>query len=254
VPQAANSRPYSEVAEEVEDAVVAMTWLVGYNCPCNAESLAWEAMAKAYRDPGYNVYHLAELRSPKNLGRVLNEDPDRFSMLTPKAHLRAWLKFAEPNVDSLKVFREQALAGARQLDHRTADAVEMLGGEHAEWTMPDEHSAWMVLRDLPVLDLEPTSQLCAAGGRALRHEFELIPRPREDDPRPYWQLIEGRRGEEFAALIWLAEHGCDADAALSEAAALVQAYQDSPSRCCSRAPSSDRADMLATLARLRRKP
>jgi hypothetical protein len=44
------------------------------------------------------------------------------------------------------------------------------------------------------------------------------------------------------------------DAELSEAEALVQGYQDSPRQYCWTAPSSDRADMLATLARLRRKP
>jgi hypothetical protein len=118
----------------------------------------------------------------------------------------------------------------------------------------EEYSAYLVLRDLPVLDLEPTSQLCAAAGNALHHELGEIYPPRDDDPRPYWQLLEGPGQEKFAALIWLAEHGCDVDSELSQAEALVQAYQDSPSQCCSRAPSSDRADMLAKLAGLRRKP
>jgi hypothetical protein len=52
------------------------------------------------------------------------------------------------------------------------------------------------------------------------------------------------KGEQLTALKWLASHGCDAEAELSEAEALVRAYQD----------SSDRAAMLATLAQLRRKP
>jgi hypothetical protein len=235
----------------VADAVAAMNWLVGYGCSCDAESLAWEAMAKAYRDPGYDVRYLAELRDPKALGRVLNEDPEQFSMLTPKAHLMAWLKFADSNDNSV---REQALAGARQLDHRTADAVEMLGGGQPERPY-DEHSAWLVLRDLPVLDLEPTGQLCAAAGNGLHHEFERIYLPRDGGDRPpYWRLLEQPVKQEFNALIWLAEHGCDMDPELSRAEALVQAYQDSPSQCCSTAPSLDRADMLAKLAGLRRKP
>lgn len=247
-----NAKPYDDIYQEVADAVAAMTWLVGYGCSCDAESLAWEAMAKAYRDPGYDVRNLADLRDPKALGRVLNEDPEQFSMLTPKAHLRAWLKFADPSTDSIKIYRERALAGARQLDHRTADAIEMLSGDHPG-DPSDEYSAYMVLRDLPVLDLEPTSQLCAAAGNALHHELGQIYPPR-DEPRPYWDLLEGPGAEEFAALIWLAEHGCDVDAELSQAEALVQAYRDSPSQCCSTAPSSDRTDMLAKLARLRRKP
>jgi hypothetical protein len=189
------------------------------------------------------------LRDPKALGRVLNEDPEQFSMLTPKAHLMAWLKFADSDNDSV---REQALAGARQLDHRTADAIEMLSGSHPD-DPSDEHSAWVVLRDLPLLDLEPTSQLCAAAGNALHHELGQIYPPR-DDPRPYWDLLEGPGAKKFAALIWLAEHGCDMDPELSQAEALVRAYQDSPSQCCSTTPSPDRTDMLAKLARLRRKP
>jgi len=250
---APNARPYTEISQEVADAVAAMTWLVGYGCSCDAESLAWEAMATAYRDPGWDAHHLVDLRDPKILGQVLNEDPDQFSMLTPKAHLRAWLKFADPQVDSYRIYREQALAGARQLDHRTSDAIEMLDGPHRDWPS-EQYAAFMVLRDLPELDLEPTAQFCAAAAKALDRGLGQIYAPRDDDPRPYWQLLEGPVATEFAALIWLGEHGCDMDPELSQAEALVQAYQDSPSGCCSRAPSSDRADMLAKLGRLRRTP
>ena len=37
------------------------------------ESLAWESMAKAYRDTNFDVYRLAELRDPKELGRLLHD-------------------------------------------------------------------------------------------------------------------------------------------------------------------------------------
>jgi hypothetical protein len=50
-------------------------------------------------------------------------------------------------------------------------------------------------------------------------------------------------GNPFAALDWLAGHGCDADAELSQAEDLVRSYQDSPQRTVT----------LAGLARLHRK-
>ena len=82
-------------------------------------------MAKGYRDTNFDVFELAELRDPKELGRVLREYPARFSMLTPKAHLKAWLGYANDYA-----LREQALAGARRLDHRTADAIELLSDKN----------------------------------------------------------------------------------------------------------------------------
>ncbi len=90
-----NSKPYSDIAAQVSDAVAGMSWLVGYDCSCDAESTAWETMATGYKDTNFDVYRLAELRDPKELGRTLRERPERFSMLGPKSHLKAWLKFAD---------------------------------------------------------------------------------------------------------------------------------------------------------------
>jgi hypothetical protein len=61
-------QPYAGISEQVSGAVAAMGWLVGYGCSCDAESKAWEVMAQAYADPSYDVYRLAELRDPKQLG------------------------------------------------------------------------------------------------------------------------------------------------------------------------------------------
>ena len=105
----------------------------------------------AYRDTNFDVVELRELRDQKNLGRQVREYPERFSMLTPKAHLKAWLSFADKDE-----FRDQALAGARKLDHRTSDAVEMLNDKY------DIAAPWQVLKYLPVLDLEMTAPLCQA--------------------------------------------------------------------------------------------
>lgn len=227
-----NSRPFKEIAPAVDDAVSAMSWLIDYDCPCAEEAQTWETVAKAYRDPGYDIYRLAELRDPKRLGRALYENPERFSMLTPRAHLKAWLKFADD-----KSLREQVLAGARKLDHRTSDAVEIL--------TKDEFGTRVLLETLPALDLEPTPALCNAALGNLHKQFGGIYRPKPDDPRSYQELL-GRlgRGEQFIALRWLALHGCDAEAELNEAESLIGAYQ----------PSPDSGLILGQLERLHRKP
>ena len=81
--KAPDSEPYFKILFDVADALAAMKWLVGYECSCDAESLAWESMAKTYRNTNFDVVELARLRDPKELGRVLREYPARFSMLTP---------------------------------------------------------------------------------------------------------------------------------------------------------------------------
>ncbi|HME27694.1 MAG TPA: hypothetical protein VKI44_41295 [Acetobacteraceae bacterium] len=232
VSQTPGARPYADVAEEVAAALAAMKWLVGYGCSCDAESLVWESMANGYRGTNFDAVELAELREPQALGRILLQTPDRFSMLTFKAHLRAWLKFADD-----KELRERALAGARTLDHRMADAVEMLNH--------DEYEAATVLSYMPALDLEAAEPLCLTSLKVLHDQFAPIYRPRPDDPRSYDELLS-RLGSDspLTALQWLASHGCDADGALTEAEELVRNYQDSP----------DRAAMLASLAQLHRKP
>jgi hypothetical protein len=231
VPKTPNSKPYSDVAVQVSDAVAGMNWLVGYDCSCDAESAAWETMAKGYRNTNFDVHRLAELRDPKELGRTLRERPERFSMLGPKSHLKGWLRFADD-----KDLREKALAGARALDHRTADAVDIFVNKY------DDESKWKLLRYLTALDLEPTLPLCANALSQLHGQFAKVYRPGpNDEPRPYSELLERLgNGEQLRDLIWLARHGCDAGPELSEAVALVNAYQDSPGK----------AEMLATLTRL----
>ncbi len=232
VPPTPNARPYSDVRIQVSEAVSAMQWLVGYDCPCDAESQAWQAVAESYRNPGFETVELSRLRDPQALGRRLRETPDRFSMLSPKSHLKAWLKYADD-----PIYREQALAGARALDHRTADALSMLTEQYDPW------APLLLLKYLPVLDLETAEPLCNAALSRLRDDFAKTFRPRPDDPRSYDELLS-RLGvyQPLAALEWLAGHGCNADAVLAEAIDLVRAYGDSP----------ERRTMLAKLEQLRR--
>ncbi len=227
-----NSNPYSEIALQVADAVSGMNWLVGYGCSCDAEATAWENMAKGYREPGFDVYRLAELRDPKELGKTLRERPERFSMLNGKSHLKGWLSFADD-----KGLHDQALAGARALETRTADAVEILADKYSD------ESRWKLLRYLTALDLQATPPLCTNALSELHGQFAKVYRPGpNDEPRPYSELLERLgNGEHLPDLVWLASHGCAAEPELTEAMALVNAYQDSPGK----------AEMLAALMRLR---
>ena len=228
-----NSKPYKDIALQVFGALNAMKWLGGYDCDIDAESQVWETMAKGYRDTNFDVYELAELRDSKNHGRILRMAPERFSMLTPKTHLAAWLSLADK-----KEFHDQALAGARKLDHRTADAVEMLKDKY------NISAPWTVLKYMPVLDLEMTPPFCVAALAQVNDDLMKVYRPKADDPRPFSELLE-RLGayEPLTALVWVAGHGCEAEPELSEAEELVRTYQDSPARVA----------MLATLEHMHRK-
>ncbi len=228
-----NSKPSSDFTQQVTDAVVAMKWLVGHDCSCDAESQAWQTMVEAYPEPDFDVVELRRLRDPKELGRQMREYPERFSMLTPKAHLKAWLSFADK-----KEYHDQALAGARKLDHRTSDAIEILTSKY------ESSATWMVTKYLPVLDLETNPRLCAGVLAVVHDDLSKVYRPKADDPRPYSDLL-GRLGihDPLNALTWVAGHGCEAEAELRDAEEVVRSYQD----------SSERAAMLATLAKLQRK-
>ncbi len=56
-----NSRPYADVADEVEGALAAMHWLTDHGCSCKAEALAWGTMANGYRDTNFDVVELKQL-------------------------------------------------------------------------------------------------------------------------------------------------------------------------------------------------
>ena len=212
------TKAYATIRDQVAGAAAAMEWLVGYGCPCDAESTAWETMANAYSNTEWDVHRLKEVRDPNELGRQLREMPARFDMLTPQSHLKAWLRFAED-----KSLHDQAMAGARGVEHRTADAVEMLNGT--------EYDAWDVLAVLPELDLEATPDLCGAALAQVHRELAKIYRPKADDPRPYLELLDRMgTGHPLRALDWLHRTRCDTKAEVGEAEELVGAHQDSPRR------------------------
>lgn len=213
---AQDAKPFSAIADEADGAANALRWLIDYDCPAMPEAEAWETMAKAYRDPSYTIYELRDLRDPKRLGRAL-DDPEEFSLLTPRAPLKAWLKFAGDSD-----LRDKVIAGARTLPHRTADAVGMFKS--------DDVTTRFLLENMPRLDLEPTPALCQAGLRYLHAQLAGVYVPGPEDKSFTYLDLEGRlgRGGHFPALIWLASHGCDAQAELAEAIGLIKAYRPTP--------------------------
>ena len=147
-------------------------------------------MAKAYADTNYDVYRLAQLRDHKELGRTLRERPERFSMLGPRSHLKGWLHFADD-----KDLHDRALAGARALDRRTADAVDIFVNKY------DDESKWKLLRNLTSLNLDATLPLCANALSELHGQFTKVYRPGpNDESRPYSELLE-RLGHPDAAKV-----------------------------------------------------
>ncbi len=232
--QPGETKPYKTIFWPVNDALAAMKWLIGYDCDVTPEAAAWEKMANAYSDTNFDVVELRALRDPNRLGNIVRQYPERFSQLTPKAHLKAWLSFADkPD------YRQQALEGARKLDHRNADAVEMLRDKTSIG------APFMAMKNISMLDLEATPELCAAALAIVRDDIAKTYRPKPDDPRSYDELL-GRLGgdEPLDALLWLSGKGCDTEAQLTDAESLVRSYRG----------SADSRAMLAALAKAHRKP
>ena len=230
---------FNKIADEFFGASRAIQWLVSLACANDAQALEWEALGRSYGASDIQVSDLVEARDPKHLGWALYNSPPRASMLTPKATLSAWLNFAYGLTNSDPADRPRLLAGARALDHRTADAVAWLQDDNAA------PGRFVLMHFLPQLDLDTTPALCAAALSEIGEELAAVYRPTADNPLPFRELGERLgAGEPLVALQWLAGHGCDANAQLSAAEEVIAAYQ----------PSPERETMAAALAKLKRSP
>ena len=215
LPLAPGSREFREIADKFDAAADALEWLVANGCDCGDASRAWEAIARGYLDPNFDVARLKRLRDREAVERLRESNVKNFSLLTPRSSLQAWLRFADD-----RKFGVEALIGARSLEHRTGDAIEALSSEF------DPDGAATVLRFLPTLDLDPTTALCRAALREVRRQLAAVSRPPLSGPRSYSALLEETAREQpLAALQWLAAHGCPAEAELADAQALVSAYE-----------------------------
>lgn len=231
---------YDDISGRVDAAASAIEWLARHDCDASDAARAWaRAMGptppgQEGRDPRYNAperFRIQTLTDPAEVRRIADNNPASAALLNPRSHLRAWLRFL-----SDATLHDQILAGARALDHRTADLVEILN-DPMEAGMKD----WDVSL-IPDLNPDATPALCASALVVIDQQMPLLVIPPRDEPRPVRDLMWGAGGRILPALIWLAAHGCDTGDRIADAEEIVSGYQESP----------DRAALLARLTAVKR--
>jgi lipoprotein NlpI len=137
---------------------------------------------------------------------------ERFQKLTADSPLWDWAEFFGKNSD----FDEQAIAGARALAHRQADAEEAL-----------RRGMGFSLIEYRRLDLAATPGFCTAAGDFLAQDAATHKAPGADADyltvqqyfEPYDEAIE-----------WLTQNHCDLDGAVARIRETVAGYKQSSSR------------------------
>lgn len=147
-----------------------------------------------------------------------------FQKLTPNSPLWEWMPFTFDNNE----LRDTALAGARHLASRQADAEALL-----------EQGHWFPLVEMRNLDLDATPRFCALARQHLEKEARAW-RTTVEHP-PEYTVSAGQLEKYLPAMEWLAAHHCDLGSALAEIQSTVRIYPTSP----------ERERFLDTLARLR---
>jgi hypothetical protein len=147
---------------------------------------------------------------------------ERLQRLTPDSHLWDWLDLTDPRYG----VREEALAGARALTHRQADADALLQG-----------GAPGFMKDLPYLDLEPTPTIVAGHKKYLVDMVRGIQRDDAGSVKYSWVSFEV--DPYLPTIQWMAERHCDCSAEMAALEAAVRRYKGSPGK----------AECLAALAK-----
>lgn len=163
-------------------------------------SPAEKAQAKALEMERFNR-EMAEQRAADQRAT------DAFARLGPDSSLGDYLQYL-PGGDTLS---REALAGARKVKSRQADAVALLKAGRLEGLAP-----------LFKLDLQPTPELCAAYGEALGNAASKVTRARPD-----YLSIAIDLEQQVPNIKWLVEGGCDLNTALASLSEHVRAVSDS---------------------------
>jgi hypothetical protein len=138
---------------------------------------------------------------------ALKREDEAFAKLGPDSSLRDYLLYL-PGGDSRS---RDALAGARKVKSRQADAVALLNAGRLE-----------ALTDLFRLDLQATPELCQAYDNALANAAGQVTKARSD-----YLSIAIDLEQQLPNIEWLVAEGCNLDGSLGLLAEHVRAVSDS---------------------------
>jgi hypothetical protein len=173
------------------------------------------------------VEEASQIEEAQAAARKHQENLAKFRTLTPESSLWDWLQFTTDGNE----LRDSAFAGIHQLRRRQADAEEMIG---LGLDLP--------MMELSHLDLQITPRFCGIAREFLRKDAESF-RPKTSEPAPY-AVVAFRIERHLPTIRWLSAHDCDCDAVVAAYENTAHLYPDSP----------ERAQFLATLVQLQRKP
>jgi hypothetical protein len=138
---------------------------------------------------------------------ALQREAEVFARLGPDSSLGDYLQYL-PGGDTRS---REALAGARRVKSRQADAVQLLNAGRLE-----------ALTDLFRLDLKPTPELCQAYDKALAVAASQVTKARSD-----YLSIAIDLEEQLPNIDWLVEGGCNLNDSLGILADHLRAVSDS---------------------------
>jgi lipoprotein NlpI len=179
-----------------------------------------DAREAAERREQNKLWEAQQAREKAEKQRQNRAELDRLSDASPLAD---WAEF----IGKGNELEKEAIARARRLPHRQAEAEAMLARDDA-----------FPLYHIGDLDLEATPEFCAATRGFLARTAETH-RPSSPDDA-YWKVSD--RFDPFLNdMRWLVDHHCDLEAAIAAVEATVRAYP----------PAPERDKFLAAVARVR---